>query len=247
MTRTSLPDLDSRHELFLSALVERYTKTAAPVGSRALTHDPGISISSASIRGIFADLEAVGCATRPHASAGRVPTALGYRYYVDRLLTERPLKREDRQEILALATACSRGGEEAVGLVRRFSQLVRQLTVALDDRSGPTIVFSGARYIVEQPEFGRASCLAPIFELLDEGRTLGRSLLGVAGGDHIEVRIGAETGIRGIETCSLVSVGTRRTPVRAVAILGPTRLDYPGIVTRLRTLRDALAGSRDTH
>jgi transcriptional regulator of heat shock response len=246
--RPALQDLDGRHEHFLSAVIEAYTRTAMPVGSRALARQPDAGISAASIRAVLAGLEQLGYVTRPHTSAGRVPTARGYRYYVDRLLRERPLAPGARAEILALAEDGRRRGDAALDLVRRFSVMVRQLTVALDVTTDPGIVFSGARFIVAQPEFGRASCLAPIFELLDEGRTLRRSLGRIAhAGEHIEVWIGEETGFHGVDACALVGVGTRRDPVRAIAILGPTRLDYADVVTRLRALRDALDGIATPH
>lgn len=242
--RAMLQDLDERHEHFLSAVIEAHTRTAAPVGSRSLARRPDAGISPASIRTILAGLEHMGYVTRPHASAGRVPTTLGYRYYVDRLLRERALADAERAEILALAEAGRPRADAAAELVRRFSRIVRQLTVALDAAADPGIVFSGARYIVAQPEFDRSSCLAPIFELLDERRALARSLGRIAhGGEHIEVWIGKETGLRGVDACALIGVGTRREPVRAVAILGPTRLDYADVVSRLRMLREALDGA----
>jgi transcriptional regulator of heat shock response len=241
--RAELLDLDARHERFLSSVIEAYTRTAAPVGSRSLAREPGAGISPASIRAVLAGLEQAGYITRPHASAGRVPTPLGYRYYVDRLLRERALGREEREEILAVALEGRRRADTTGELVRRFSPIVRQLTVALDASAVPGIVFSGVRFIVSQPEFDRSSCLAPIVELLDEGSTLVRSLRRLAeAGEHIEVWIGEEAGLRGLDACALVGVGTRREPVRAIAILGPTRLDYADVVSRLRMLRDALDG-----
>ncbi len=83
--------LNERAQHLLKALVERYIVDGQPVGSKTLSHLSGVKLSSASIRNIMADLEHMGLILSPHASAGRIPTAKGYRLFVDRLLTIQPL------------------------------------------------------------------------------------------------------------------------------------------------------------
>jgi heat-inducible transcriptional repressor len=83
--------LNERAQLLLKILVERYIAEGQPVGSRALSKFSGMDLSPASIRNIMADLEDMGFIASPHTSAGRVPTARGYRFFVDTLLTVKPL------------------------------------------------------------------------------------------------------------------------------------------------------------
>ncbi len=83
--------LNERARILLKTLVERYIAEGEPVGSRTLSKHAGLDLSPASIRNIMADLEEMGFVTSPHTSAGRVPTPLGYRFFVDTLLTVRPL------------------------------------------------------------------------------------------------------------------------------------------------------------
>ena len=79
--------LDARARLLLKALVERYIADGQPVGSRTLSKASGLELSPATIRNVMSDLEDMGLIVSPHTSAGRIPTARGYRLFVDTMLT----------------------------------------------------------------------------------------------------------------------------------------------------------------
>lgn len=79
--------LDDRAKLLLKALIERYIADGQPVGSRTLSRAPGMDLSPATIRNVMSDLEELGLIASPHTSAGRIPTARGYRLFVDTMLT----------------------------------------------------------------------------------------------------------------------------------------------------------------
>jgi len=91
--------LSERAQSLLKILVERYIAEGQPVGSRALSRFSSLALSPATIRNVMADLEEMGFVTSPHTSAGRVPTPKGYRFFVDTLLTVRPLEEVERQQI----------------------------------------------------------------------------------------------------------------------------------------------------
>ena len=82
--------LDDRSKLLMKALVERYIADGQPVGSRTLSKASGLELSPATIRNVMADLEDLGLIVSPHTSAGRIPTARGYRLFVDTMLTVQP-------------------------------------------------------------------------------------------------------------------------------------------------------------
>jgi len=82
--------MDERSRTLLKTLVERYIADGQPVGSRTLSRASGLDLSPATIRNVMADLEELGLIASPHTSAGRVPTARGYRLFVDTMLTARP-------------------------------------------------------------------------------------------------------------------------------------------------------------
>src|SRR5262245_30128491 len=83
--------LNERAQQLLKVLVESYIRDGQPVGSRSLSRDSGMSLSSATIRNVMADLETYGFVSSPHTSAGRVPTPKGYRFFIDTLLEIQPL------------------------------------------------------------------------------------------------------------------------------------------------------------
>jgi heat-inducible transcriptional repressor len=84
--------LDSRAQHLLKMLVERYIADGQPVGSRSLSRQSGLDLSPATIRNVMADLEEMGFIASPHTSAGRVPTAKGYRFFVDSLMVVQSLE-----------------------------------------------------------------------------------------------------------------------------------------------------------
>ena len=96
-------DLNERKQRLLMALVERHIRDGQPVGSKTLASGSGLTVSPATIRNIMAELEDLGVLTSPHTSAGRVPTELGYRLYVDSLLAssvmDRPGHRSLKKEL----------------------------------------------------------------------------------------------------------------------------------------------------
>jgi len=86
--------MDDRAKSLLKTLVELYIAEGQPVGSRTLSRASGLELSPATIRNVMADLEELGLIASPHTSAGRIPTARGYRVFVDTMLTARPLDME---------------------------------------------------------------------------------------------------------------------------------------------------------
>ena len=91
--------LTERAQVLLKALIENYIREGQPVGSRTLSRDSGLSLSSATIRNVMADLEELGFVSSPHTSAGRVPTQKGYRFFVDTLLKRKPPAHGEVEEI----------------------------------------------------------------------------------------------------------------------------------------------------
>jgi len=88
--------LTERQRVVLRAVVEDHVRTAMPVGSKGLVDRFGLNVSSATVRSAMAELEALGLLTHPHTSAGRIPSDLGYRLYVESLMQERSLDRSDQ-------------------------------------------------------------------------------------------------------------------------------------------------------
>ena len=92
-------DISERKKKILTAVIEEYISTAEPVGSKLLAEKAGLKVSPATIRNELAELTALGFLEQPHTSAGRVPTALGYRLYVNELMEKHKLSMEETEEI----------------------------------------------------------------------------------------------------------------------------------------------------
>ena len=118
-----ITNLSERAQILLKTLVERYIAEGQPVGSRALSRYSGLDLSPASIRNIMADLEEMGFIASPHTSAGRIPTARGYRFFVDTLLKIKPL---DTLQINQLEGQLH--AENTQKLVTSASQILSDLT-----------------------------------------------------------------------------------------------------------------------
>lgn len=117
--------LDDRAKLLLKALIERYIAEGQPVGSRTLSRASGLELSPATIRNVMSDLEELGLVASPHTSAGRIPTARGYRLFVDTMLTARrddlappaPLPPDQPQKVIAHAAQMLSNMSQFVGVV----------------------------------------------------------------------------------------------------------------------------------
>jgi heat-inducible transcriptional repressor len=128
----SQPDLPDRAQLMLRSLIDRYVRDGQPVGSRTLARDLGLDLSPATIRNVMSDLEALGFISSPHTSAGRVPTVQGYRFFVDTLLTVKPLDHSSIEQIrleLALDQSPKDLVESASGLLSGITHMTGVVTL----------------------------------------------------------------------------------------------------------------------
>ena len=117
-------ELTDRARHFLKVLIERYIREGQPVGSRTLAKDAGMDLSPATVRNVMADLEEMGLVKSPHTSAGRVPTAAGYRLFVDSLISLQP---PGNEELLRLKGELE-GDELPQHLVESASRMLAGLT-----------------------------------------------------------------------------------------------------------------------
>lgn len=122
--RPTDPSTDPRARHLLRTLIARYIRNGEPVGSQTLARHAGLDVSPATIRNILADLEDAGLLSAPHTSAGRVPTAQGYRLFVDSLLQVRPLPEGEVARLRSELPA----GSGTQALLGSASELVSAMT-----------------------------------------------------------------------------------------------------------------------
>jgi heat-inducible transcriptional repressor len=121
------PDLAYRARKILYALVTEYIATGEPVGSRTLSKRYGLNLSAATIRNELTDLEDSGCVAQPHTSAGRVPTELGFRVFIDALAQMRDVSDRDRAAVLARMKQLRPGVDD---VVREAARMLASLSGA---------------------------------------------------------------------------------------------------------------------
>ncbi|RNF41007.1 heat-inducible transcriptional repressor HrcA [Planococcus salinus] len=128
--------LTERQLLILKVTVDDFIQSAQPVGSNQLSKKPEIPFSSATIRNEMADLEGLGFLEKTHTSSGRVPSEKGYRYYVDHLLTPRPLPQQD---IVQLRSIFDDKIAETEEVIKRSAMILSELTNYTSILLGPDV------------------------------------------------------------------------------------------------------------
>jgi heat-inducible transcriptional repressor len=133
----AFPDLSDRERRVLEAVIQSYVETAEPAGSRTISRRFGLGVSPATIRNTMSDLEEKGYLYHPHTSAGRVPTDVAYRLYVDSLMRVAPIASSDR-DILAERLGAG-DGSTIETILRRAAQSLSILTQELGMAVGPRL------------------------------------------------------------------------------------------------------------
>src|SRR6201987_1034985 len=135
--------LDERKLAVLRAIVEDYVSTTEPVGAKSLVDRHGLYVSPATIRNDMAVLEEQGFIAQPHTSAGRIPTDKGYRLFVDRLSSVKPLSAAERRAIETFLAGAYSLDDVVMRTVRLLVQLTRQVAVV----QYPSLTRSAIRHI----------------------------------------------------------------------------------------------------
>lgn len=325
--------LDERKLSVLRAIVQDYVATSEPVGSKALAERHSLGVSPATIRNDMATLEDEGYITQPHTSAGRVPTDSGYRLFVDRLATVKPLSAAERRAIHAFLEGAIDLDDVVLRTVRLLAQVTGQVAVvqypsltrsrvrhvelvplggsrlmvvvisttgrveqrvidthtsleeetvselrnrlneavagqlltdvpdaaervaegvAAEARPAAVAVISTMlESLVEESEervvlagtanlamFGAdfPQTIRPVLEALEEHVVLLRLLGEATAPSEVNVRIGHELPVEGLSSTSLVSASYGETAAGRLAVIGPTRMDYPGAIGAVRAV-----------
>ena len=161
--------LEDRRLAVLRAIVEDYVATHEPVGSKALVERHNLGVSPATIRNDMAALEDEGFIAQPHTSAGRIPTDLGYRVFVDRLATVKPLSDPERRAIHAFLEGAVDLDDVMVRTVRLLSQVTQQVALV----QYPSLQRSSVRHI---ELIGMSTTRVMLVLIADTGRVQQRTI-----------------------------------------------------------------------
>ncbi len=233
-----------RQKQLLSAIVELYTKTAVPVGSQALLEHYDFGVSSATLRNDMVMLEEEGYLYQPHVSAGRIPTDQGYRLYVEEMMGDEDLSREDQRRLQ----------KELLMLKAKHMRLGRSTAKLLSSLSGNLAVSGivdkdeyydfGMRELIDNPEFQEMDELCRLVETLDSlDEKVDGIMLKLKDGET-RIFIGSENPIAGINNCSMIVAPYQTDEGRGMlAIIGPKRMDYAKNKSLIEYMRKMLGSS----
>jgi len=225
---------DRRLEI-LRAIVDEYVETQEPVGSKAIADKRSLGISPATIRNEMAVLEEEGLITQPHTSAGRIPTDRGYRLFVDKLATVKPLSTAERRAIETFLEGASNLDDVVRRSAKLLADITKQVAVVkypkIGDSDGRQMAISGTAHLARSGE-DLGSTLSPILEALEEQVVLLRLLSDAHSTVH--VTIGSEQPDTSLQSTSLVTVGYGSDA--SLGILGPTRMDYASSMAAVSTV-----------
>src|SRR5437016_2093963 len=229
--------LNDRERQVLEAVIETYVETAEPAGSRTISKKFGHTLSAATIRNTMSDLEEKGYLYHPHTSAGRIPTDLAYRVYVNSLMRLSQVSASDSHQIreeLAERKAVDQ-------ILERAAQVLGVLTKELGVAVGPTlvqatgavgggVVLGSAQLLAGQPEFATKERLQGLLEVT-ERRDVLREALAKRLGQGLTITIGSEHQDATLAPFTLVTASYRLGPLAGViGVMGPTRMPYDKIV-----------------
>ena len=128
-----MQDLDERKRKILKAIIQTYLETGEPVGSRTISKYTDLNLSSATIRNEMSDLEDLGYIVQPHTSAGRIPSDLGYRLYVDELMKEKDQEVSEMKEMMIEKTD-------------RMERVLKQVVKVLASNTNYATLITGPTY-----------------------------------------------------------------------------------------------------
>lgn len=214
----------------LRAVIKHFTETAEPVGSQTILVSYHFNVSPATIRNDMATLEKAGLLYQPHTSAGRVPTDLGYRLFVDELADYEQAKQVAHERLQTV-----REHYKFQKIKEKIYDAVSILAQATNNVSFATIenhrtFYLGIANALKQPEFSTDPYQASqIFEVLENNDRFLSFLnsLNVEEG-KVQIYIGKENLIEQIQSCSImINKYKLNNQTGFMGILGPTRMNYP--------------------
>lgn len=219
--------MDQRQAKLLTAIIDHFIDTAIPVGSKELLESAKFALSGATIRNEMRALGEEGLLEQPHVSAGRIPTAKGYRLYVKEHMQPSTHERSVRKKFENLRSLYfqRKDQERAYDAVSLLSQMMPNIAFATVPHK-PQVYFMGLANALRQPEFSADPGLTTrIVEVLEQRLT--DALENIDIDEQIRYYIGEDHILDALQSCSLLVTEYRLGDQRGViGILGPMRMDY---------------------
>jgi heat-inducible transcriptional repressor len=236
----NMSDLSDRQKALLKAVIEEYVESAEPVGSEVVDKKHNLGVSPATIRNEMVRLTDLGYLRQPHTSAGRTPTSLGMRFYIQELMKEKQLpvsaevsikenlwrQRHEQDRLIVQAVKALAGKCGMLGLA-----------VADDGQ----IYYSGAANILDWPEFYDIDVTRFVLGLFDELPMLQEIIGKAVGADPMHILFGEDMEYENLRTTGFVftryEIGQKGG---VIGVIGPARMNFPLIIPYVRYVKDLM-------
>ncbi len=234
--------MDPRKLKILQAIIEKFVETAEPIGSKLIYEEYDLDVSPATIRNEMAVLEEEGYIIQPHTSAGRVPTSLAYRLFVDQMKLNLMLfkKAKNEMEILRHQFDLKRVKEKLYETVAILAHVTQNVSFAMVP-DNPRLFYMGLSNVLRKPEFATdPSRATQVVEVLENRFSDLLKSIEIKD-DQPSFYIGDENVIPEIKSCSLLVQRYRYKGFHGImGILGATRMDYPYNLAALKSAIELL-------
>jgi len=237
-------DLTDRQQQLLKAIIELYVKTGEPAASETIEKAFDLGISPATIRNEMVRLSDLGYLKQPHVSAGRTPTSMAFRLYINELMKEKELPVIDevtlRQQLLEKKAQYYQMVREAAKVL---AKKCNTLAVTVNDGD---VYYTGAANILDLPEFFDIDVTRFILSMFDEYQILEQVISKAQGIEPLHVIFGEETDFEYLRPTSFAFVNFATDPneLGIIGIIGPDRLNFPLVLPYLRYIGNILAEAK---
>lgn len=234
-------DLTERQKNLLRSIIEKYIETAEAVGSETIEKEARLGVSPATIRNEMVRLTALGYLKQLHTSAGRVPTSVGMKFYVDQLMEEKALSLKDEVAIKEELTEPNESfGKLLRHTARTLADQTKSLAVATDEEGD--IYAAGMANILDMPEFFDIDITKTVLSLIDRFETLEEVINMIRVEEQMRIVFGDELANPFLEPCGFVVTRYQMPNHKGVlAVIGPSRQNYPTIIPTMRYFSQLLS------
>jgi len=228
------PPINQRQIQILKTLIEEYMETALPVGSETLDKKYSLGVSPATIRNEMVKLTHLGYLKQPHTSAGRVPSPMGIRYYVENLVKTKELS---VAEEVAVKQKVWDYRHELNKLLRESTQVLADKTKSLSvvSTAEGELYYSGAAYILKSPEFYDIELAGRLFTMIEEYAYWKKMFFAEDDGEEFKIVMGDEMG-ESFDVCGMI-YNRFLIPghgLTTISVIGSNRLNYSYIIPFIR-------------
>ncbi len=227
-------DLTDRQTKILKYIIDDYIETAEPVGSVTLDKKYNLGVSPATLRNDMSQLIKLGYLKQPHTSAGRVPTPMALKFYVNNLMQAKDLSVTDEVKIKEKVWDHKKEFEKALReATRELADRTKSLALA-SDLDGD-VFYSGTAHILSMPEFFDIDLTRHVLTLLDHFEYLNK-IFERSEGSELQIVLAEDLGLPYLSPCAMVftKFGGGTEHEGFIGVMGPCRLNYPKLIPTVR-------------